>query len=50
MYIDLVSKIWKNGRKTTILGKIRGVVPVPNRVVPVPIEFSPPVPVPIALF
>ena len=36
------SKIWKNGRKTTIMGKIRGVVPVP-------IVFYPPVPVPVPM-
>ena len=29
-------KIWKKGTKTTISGHFRGVVPVPNRVVPVP--------------
>ena len=48
--VDLGSKIWKNGRKTTILGKFRGVVPVPNRVVPVPIVLCPLVPIPNALF
>ena len=35
--VGLCRKIWKNGRKTTFYGKFRGVVPVPNRVVPVPV-------------
>ena len=34
--VDLGTKIWKNGRKTTFSRKFRGVVPVPNRVVPIP--------------
>ena len=36
------SNIWKKGRKTHILGKFRGAVPVPIRAVPVPIMFCPP--------
>ena len=43
MYIEyrvgLGRKIWKNWRKTTISGHFRGVVPVPNKVVPVPYWF-----------
>ena len=31
-----VAKYGKMGEKTTFSGKFRGVVPVPNRVVPVP--------------
>ena len=31
--------IWKNGRKTHILGKIRGAIPVQVRVVPVQVVF-----------
>ena len=31
--------IWKNERKTTISGHFRGLVPVPNSVVPVPYVF-----------
>ena len=33
------SNTWKKGRKTHILGKIRGVVPVQVRVVPVQVVF-----------
>ena len=33
--VDLGINIWKNGRKTHILGKFRGAVTVPNRAVPV---------------
>ena len=33
--MDLGDNIWKKGRKTHILGKIRGPVPVQVRVVPV---------------
>ena len=35
--IELVwVEIWKNGRKTTISEYFQGLVPIPNRVVPVP--------------
>ena len=37
--MDLGENIWKNRRKTHILGKIRGPVPVQVRVVPVQIVF-----------
>ena len=37
--VDLGSNLWKKGRKTHILGKFRGAVPVPNRVVPVQVVF-----------
>ena len=37
--IELGGNIWKNGRKTTISGDFRGLVPVPNSVVPVPHVF-----------
>ena len=33
------SNTWKNGRKTHILGKIRGTVPVQVRAVPVQVVF-----------
>ena len=33
------SNTWKKGRKTHILGKIRGVVPVQVRAVPVQVVF-----------
>ena len=33
--MGLGRKIWENGEKTTISGHFQGVVPVPNRVVPV---------------
>ena len=39
--VDLGINIWKNGRKTHILGKIQGAVPVPNRAVQVSIVFCP---------
>ena len=34
--MDLGENIWKKGIENTISGHFRGVVPVPNRVVPVP--------------
>ena len=37
--MDLGENIWKNGRKTHILGKIRGPVPVQVRVVPVQVAL-----------
>ena len=37
--LDLGENIWKKGRKTHILGKIRGPVPVQVRVVPVQVVF-----------
>ena len=37
--LDLGENIWKKGRKTHILGKIRGPVPVQVRVVPVHVVF-----------
>ena len=37
--VDLGSNIWKNGRKTHILGKIRGVVSVQVIAVPVQVVF-----------
>ena len=37
--VGLGGNIWKNGRKTTISGHFRGLVPVPNCVVPVPYVF-----------
>ena len=40
MCISSIELVWvenmENGRKTTIFGHFQGVVPVPNRVVPVP--------------
>ena len=39
--VDLGSNIWKNGRKTHILGKIRGAVPVQVRAVPVQVRAVP---------
>ena len=37
--MDLGENIWKKGRKTNILGKIRGPVPVQVRAVPVQVVF-----------
>ena len=37
--MDLGENIWKKGRKTHILGKIRGPVPVQVRAVPVQVVF-----------
>ena len=37
--VDLGSNIWKKGRKTHILGKIRGAVPVPIRAVSIQVVF-----------
>ena len=37
--MDLGETIWKKGRKTHILGKIRGPVPVQVRAVPVQVVF-----------
>ena len=37
--MDLGENIWKNGRKTHIMGKIRGPVPVQVRAVPVHVVF-----------
>ena len=37
--MDLGENIWKNERKTHILGKIRGPVPVQVRAVPVQVVF-----------
>ena len=37
--MDLGSNIWKKGRKTHIMGKFRGAVPVPIRAVPVQVVF-----------
>ena len=34
--VELGSNLWKKGRKTHILGKIRGAIPVQVRAVPVP--------------
>ena len=38
-WVDLGIKIWKNGRKTHILGIFGGPVLVPNRPVPVQVVF-----------
>ena len=37
--VDLGENIWKKGRKTHILGKIRGPVPVQVRAVPIQVVF-----------
>ena len=37
--MDLGENIWKKGRKTHILGKIRGPVPVQVRAIPVQVVF-----------
>ena len=37
--MGLGENIWKKGRKTHILGKIRGLVPVQVRVVPIQVVF-----------
>ena len=37
--MDLDENIWKKGRKTHIMGKIRGPVPVQVRAVPVQVVF-----------
>ena len=37
--VDLGSNIWKKRRKTHILGKFRGAVPVTIRAIPVSIVF-----------
>ena len=37
--MDLGENIWKNGRKTHILGKIRGPVPIQVRAVSVQVVF-----------
>ena len=37
--MDLGENIWKKGRKTHIMGKIRGAVPVQVRAVPVQVVF-----------
>ena len=39
--MDLGENIWKKGRKTLILGKIRGPVPVQVRAVPVQVRAVP---------
>ena len=55
--VGLGGNIWTNGRKTTIYGHFRGLVPIPNSMVPVPYWFwstgtgtKKSVPVPNALF
>ena len=37
--MDLGENIWKKGRKTHILGKIRGPVPVQVRAIPIQVVF-----------